>query len=482
MPRTLRQLLLWLFPAVVGFYYYGTSDLWNDEIYTLKQFVLRGPAVIVSDYHVPNNHVFANVLHWVWTWVTGITLQNYLDHPALLRIWPAFVSLLTLWVLYKAAELLAGADGGFWAVLLSLCTVGFHAFAFQIRGYPLTVLLTSVVLFLALKISDTNHKAWVSTQHVGLAGAVAGLLWCIPSNLYWVVALLAGVALWGLLHRSRWQVAAGLGVWILLGVGAAALLYLPIMAQLTGNRYAVPGPSFQAAHYENALNTYKQWAGTRWPLLAVALLVVAYRAVKRQHLIKTFWIAVLTLAASLPCVLIAWRGDAAPMRSYWVLFSSAVLVLSWLMVQALKSQPVVLKTVAIAACLGAFCYDLWSVRQRLAGAFTDKIRYQDINYNYYQHFFAPNAELAEFQRRFPGRQLVLEDHEPHDMPDYLAHQRIPYLLADSLNYEVPSGDSIWVSTRFAENYIRWMREDKGWACACMQPEIRYPRIVICRKQ
>jgi hypothetical protein len=481
MPERIFRVLLWVLLAGSAYYFHGTEDLWNDEIYTLKQFVLQGPAVIISDYHVPNNHIFANLLHWFWTKITGIHSGNYLSYPALLRIWPALLSVLTLWTLYRITERLAGPGSGFWAVLLTLTTISFQAFAFQIRGYPLTILLSAVVLLLL--IQTTKERSFLTKKKGALAITTALLIWCIPANLYWIVALLTGCTTLLITASADQRRAIVWGIVpVLVGILGAVLLYLPVGTQLTSNRYVVSGPPFQPAHYENASNTLLHWLGTRWPLFIAVFIGLLFRWRQRAIGYSNGWALALLIAIILPCCLIAWRGDAAPMRTYWILFSSFIVLWSWAMTQVLRVMPAYWTNITALLLVVSYSYDTYAARQRLEAAFAEKIRYQDINFNYYQHYFAPNAELDEFQRRFAGKQLVLEDHEPHDMPDYLSHRGIPYVLADSLDYDAHSGDSIIVSTRFSDNYIRWMREDKRWTCSCMQSQIRYPRIVICRKQ
>ena len=48
----------------IGFYWIQKDhinlDFWNDEIYTLKHFVFAPITTTLSDYHVPNNHIFFN--------------------------------------------------------------------------------------------------------------------------------------------------------------------------------------------------------------------------------------------------------------------------------------------------------------------------------------------------------------------------------------------------------------------------------------
>lgn len=331
-------------------YWHGNEDLWNDEIYTLKSFVFKGLSTVLTDYHAPNNHIFANVLHWLWASLTGANFGDCLDAPLRIRLLPGLLSVLTVVVLVRAAARQWGAEAGFAAGLALLTGISFQSFAFQVRGYPVSLLAASGLLFFALRVLQHNTFLW--KNGVAVAAVVAALLWAIPSNLYFVlvVGLLVPVA--AVLYPSAQSdpdilpsanpprrvfsdknfalsPALGFAAAVLVGVMLAMLLYTPVLGQMLSNQYLAAGQSFQPAHWENSEKTLRHFVSWRWPLLPV-LLWGWYNILKNKTVHRP---ALLLLAGALflPFLISAARGDAAPMRSYLVQLPAFVLLaaLGW---------------------------------------------------------------------------------------------------------------------------------------------------------
>jgi len=133
-----------------------------------------------------------------------------------------------------------------------------------------------------------------------------------------------------------------------------------------------------------------------------------------------------------------------------------------------------------ACCLLGYAYSVYEVRSSLAQGLHDGWRYQDLNYNYYQHFYAPNREFDFFQKNWPGRVLIVENSEPHDIPDYVRHRGIATAPIDSMLRSARPGDTLFFSTRDGDRLVNGMKPD--WDCRCLQPVHRYPRVVACVKR
>lgn len=336
--RLLPSLTLALLGCAAA-YWHGNDDLWNDEIYTLNNFVFKGLPTVLTDYHVPNNHIFANVLHWLWATLTGADFGDCLDAPWRIRLLPGLLSVFTVVVLIRTAGRHWGTEAGFAAGLALLTGITFQSFAFQVRGYPLSLLAASGLLYCALRVLQHNTFLWKNWATV--AALTAALLWAIPSNLYFVlvVGLLVPVA--AALHprddsgssRRRFlgegNVALKFAAATLAGVALAALLYAPVLGQMLHNQYLSPGQPFQAAHWENSEKTLRHFVSWRWPLLPV-LLWGWYKILKINTEHRP---ALLLLAGALflPFLISAARGDAAPMRAYLVQLPAFVLLaaLGW---------------------------------------------------------------------------------------------------------------------------------------------------------
>jgi len=108
---------------------------------------------------------------------------------------------------------------------------------------------------------------------------------------------------------------------------------------------------------------------------------------------------------------------------------------------------------------------------------------QDLNYNYYQYRYAPNEEFDLFKQRAGAQAtLILQRSEDHDLPVYLAHKGIAFLPADSIEVMMNKEKTLYFSTRFPQDFIKKMENMPGWKFDFLQPEARYPRIVIGRKE
>ncbi len=137
-------------------------------------------------------------------------------------------------------------------------------------------------------------------------------------------------------------------------------------------------------------------------------------------------------------------------------------------------------TFGLACCLLGYAYSVYEVRHSLADGLHDGWRYQDLNYNYYQHFYAPNREFDFFQKTYPSKVLIVENSEPHDIPDFVRHRGIATASIDSMLRAARPGDTLFFSTRDGQRFVEGMKQE--WDCACLQPALRYPRVVACRKK
>ena len=467
----------------VALYLHGNEALWNDEIYTLREFVFKGLSAVLSDYHVPNNHILANVLHWAWLKVTGAReLGVLLDAAWRIRLWPALLAGPTAWLVFRAGKQIGGMPAGWLAVFFLLTGVTFQQFAFQIRGYPLGMLAAGGFLMLTLQwTAEQQLGRW---QYVGLAAAVAALLYAVPFNVYVVAAVCVAAlpAMKAVLRaRGKTPVLAWLGA-VAGGGLLAAALYLPVWSQVTSNEYVATGKAFQKLHLDNALLVVRHFMSWRW-LLAPVFLAGAWYAWK-QHTSRQQLI-LLAGALVLPFFFSALRGDTPPERIYSVLLPVFALLLTAGIEPLLRRLPAKTAGPAYVGILlyGLLTYGLsiYFVRQQLRRGLEGTTRYQDLNYNYYQHFYDPNREFDLFRSQFGGGTvLILESTDEHDLPVYLAHKRQAFVPLDSIDAYLRRRQPMYVSSNFPKAFMREMSKmTPAWSCRYLQPQIRCPRIVVC---
>ena len=126
-------------------------DFWNDEIYTIKNFVLTSLNNTITDYHVPNNHIFFNLINNIYLRIIGVdSLYTLLDCPWKLRILPFFYSFFTAYFIYKIGIKYANRTVGLLALILLMTSLPFYNFSLQIRGYSLSILLIVTLVYYLL--------------------------------------------------------------------------------------------------------------------------------------------------------------------------------------------------------------------------------------------------------------------------------------------------------------------------------------------
>ena len=194
-----------------------------DESYTMVMWGRSDLFYAVSNYHLPNNHVF----HTIWV---NLIFHLIGKSPLLLRL-PAFISgcllIPSVWLLGKT----------FYNRLIGLLAAGFTAFApylvyysVNARGYEIMVLFSVLAVGLAVYSKRKNNIfSWF------LLILFSGLsFYTLPISLY----PFGGICIWLLLNviffeedsvwRSRWQLFKYL---IFMGLSVSILtfvLYLPI--------------------------------------------------------------------------------------------------------------------------------------------------------------------------------------------------------------------------------------------------------------
>jgi hypothetical protein len=456
--------------------------LWNDEIYTLKNFVLPGWIATLTDYHVPNNHILANILHIIWLRALAISdLGTLLDAPWKIRMLPMLLSGATVLVTYRVAQRTWGHVAGWVAVVCLLTTLAFVNFGWQVRGYPLSLLAAVGLAGAALRVT-TQRRCDLRTG-CWLVAMTVVLMYAIPSNLYFVVS--TGVGLVVAMGRPLFRTGLVAGACILGGILLSALLYMPVWAQVTDNEYITGGRAFRFLHFANLKEVVSQFVGWRWVLLPIigwGFWLARTDVVAKRQLMLLAGIFLGSFLCS------ALRGDEPPLRIYVVQLSPLVLLaaLGWhhaylFFVEINWHRH--LPWLSIAICVASLLLTQQNASQRIKSSLAQKEILQDINHNYYQYWFDPNTEFDLFKEKTgTSATIVLEGTEPHDLPNYLEHKGLRYVSADSIQLMMEREDTVYVCSKFTGDFIRTIQQMPDWTYTFLQEKERYPRIVICTRK
>ena len=212
----------------------------HDEAYTYVAFA-RSLFTAISDYHLPNNHVFHTILTYFSTQIFG-------NQPRAVRL-PAFIAgVLLIPAAYWLAKRLYGSWVALGAALLVAWFPPLVAYANDARGYTFLALFTLLTLVLGdIVRKNKNLFAW------GLISLFSALgFYTIPIMLFPFGVLFVWLFLENLFqgpgpYRTKWEF---IWYWSAAGLGAAILtllFYTPIFiysgpATFFANKFIAPVP------------------------------------------------------------------------------------------------------------------------------------------------------------------------------------------------------------------------------------------------
>lgn len=318
----LTLLLLITAAGVVYRFEYLYSSLHHDEAYTYMAFA-HSLRIAVTDYHLPNNHVFHSVLVFLSTQLFG-------NAPWVVRL-PAFTAgVLLIPALYTLGRRHYDRWVGLGAALLIAVSPAAVNYSINARGYTLVALLGLLLLLLAHAVRQSKNRfAWALLALVSALG-----MYTVP-----VFLLPFGIAfLW--MFWENWRAATPgyasrrdfLTWWLVSGLAAAALtlvLYLPILIYTGAEKFfangfvaPVPWPDYPETLAHRLAETWAEWtfrvppaillllaagltlslflhkriASTRVPLQAAAAIwVVLLLVIQRPNAWSKVWFGLLPL-------------------------------------------------------------------------------------------------------------------------------------------------------------------------------------------
>lgn len=170
---------------------WACSEYWYDEVITLGDYVISRPEYgiwnsVFRSYPVANNHILSSAVYWCWVRVLnfGIVAEQLVRLPSIL-----FGGGLIAIVVCHWRKWLGDRIANLGGLALAISPV-FTAYAYQIRGYSLSMLLAGAALSGILEYTDGNKKP----GQLLLCASCILLPLVIPSNMLFVPVLLITLA------------------------------------------------------------------------------------------------------------------------------------------------------------------------------------------------------------------------------------------------------------------------------------------------
>ena len=286
--------------------FFRVAYLWrpmgHDEAYTFMAFASRGLRIVLTDYHLPNNHVFHTILVNLFYQVLG-------DSPAVIRL-PAFVAgILLIPATYMIGKIFYDWKIGLLAASVIAALPVLVDYSTTARGYTFIALFALMIVAISAYLKDNqNLVAWfILVVFSGLG------LYTNPTMIYPI-----GMAFtWLILSSWIKDINPGYGkrfyLYLLLsGVGIAlftGFLYLPIiytsgLQSVVGNEVveALNWSDFTQSLLPRIRNTWQEWNRSVHPIFSwIALL----------GLIASFFVPKLPRNRRVPVILAGFLWIAA---------------------------------------------------------------------------------------------------------------------------------------------------------------------------
>ena len=252
-----------------------TSSLHHDEAYTYVAFA-RSWFAALTDYHLPNNHIFHSILVYVSTRIFG-------SQPWAVRL-PAFTAgVLLVPAAYWLAKRLYDRWTALGAALLVAWFPALVAYSNNARGYTLVALFTLLTLALGDYVrKQKNLFAWGLISLFSALGLYTVPVMLFPFGVLFVWLLLENLIDGPCPYRTKWEF---IWHWLAAGLGAAVLtllLYTPILIfsgpeKVFANGFVAPIPwaDLLETLSHRFAETWAEWT-FRVPLIAILLLAAGW--------------------------------------------------------------------------------------------------------------------------------------------------------------------------------------------------------------
>lgn len=207
---------------------WASADLWHDEAVTVNEFcgVLREirPLAIFRRYDVANNHFLNSALYWLWFRIVPLQMPEIILRLPSLLAGVGTLALITMQWRHWLGVRLAGLGG----ILFAVSPV-FTAFAYQVRGYGLSMLLSALALTAVLALL-TGKRRWPAQALLAICCLLQPLVMPSAVILYPLVALVLTA---GLRRRGLpWPGVMAALVPSALGTVAGGSYYLTLLPEL----------------------------------------------------------------------------------------------------------------------------------------------------------------------------------------------------------------------------------------------------------
>ena len=296
--------------------------LTHDEAYSYNAFASRSLWVTVSDYHLPNNHVFLTIIVNILTHLFG-------NHLWLIRLPTLLVGIVMVPVAYVLGRRWYSREVGFLGAGLVAVFPILVEYSVLARGYILINLFTLLILIFGDQVRGHKDRfVWLLLIVINALGFFTIPIMMFPFGALYIWLFLSCVVGDFSGYRSRWDF---LKYWLISGFASAfltVLLYAPILIgdseNFFGNSFVAPlsKATFPAVLISRLNLMWTEWMGLipGWLIMigvaGIALSVLLHFKISKPkiplQLAFFFWVAAYLLVRRPDMMARMWLYLVAP--------------------------------------------------------------------------------------------------------------------------------------------------------------------------
>lgn len=420
--------ILFLFAATTNLIFLN-NELWQDELYTLDNFVLVPLAKTITDYHSTNNHIVFNLISNIYLKAIRVnTLSKLLDNPFIIRVVPYGMTIASIPAFYFSTKKILGALFAVTALVIYVSSLQVYTFGAQVRGYSLDILLCVVLVHSMLLFKQQPKKKYFFCTFL----SAFLLLINLPASLYFIAALLILTLFEPIFYfeKKAWKRLIGdkslkLCISLSTALFFAGIFYLSKSDQLRQNKLLLNSGNSIIAAVRQPFTVFYRLLDWRYFLL-IPLFIFIFRFRSVQNKISVF----LLVALFLPFVLFLFHNPVIILRIWIILLPVFCLGFAQLWMAVLLHMQKLLLPFIIGLLLTVVVSLFFLQKQSLK---QHSINYAplDLRYQYHLFGFHPNTVIEKVINIQKSKiwSVLLYDQYLGGIEYYLKNKNINYTMS-----------------------------------------------------
>ncbi len=408
-------------------------DFWYDEIFTLRHFVFTSIKTTLTYYPLPNNHILHNLLNNIYLKALGIReLSTLMDSPYKIRLLHFSYVLVTIAFVYRIGTKFFNREIANFSLIIFVTSIPLYNFALQIRGYILSVMFVSILIYLIFAYGNDPTRG----KFLCIGIIVALLLYTIPLNLYPVLAfcIVYLIKFW----QKRTKKFLYMVIAMTSGGITSILFYIPVWKNLINNRFVKSQGLFNSKILlEIFPKVIYYFISARYLIIAIILIgiILNYKEIKfRKERLESIIenSKVLLIVFILPFIFSYIRGDKPWDRIFVSLLPVFSIGSGTLLYLALSHRRLKNKMVYITLGIIIYSYATFAVQLGKVGTMANRDilegkKTQSLYYYYFIADYQPRRLLQDFLKsKKQNIPVILYLCDIEAMPAYLNKFKISY--------------------------------------------------------